>query len=123
MIRDLIPILRTTTSRSFALSIAIVFLWVASIEADSKKPVSKDTGNNRPVSFRLDVLPILTKTGCNAGTCQKRLSPLHETADLIVIADEPEGDPIGQLEDDPIMDVNADLPDITMETLQSHSRS
>ncbi len=33
-------------------------------------PVAIDhAGETRPVSFRLDVMPVLTKAGCNSGTC------------------------------------------------------
>ena len=43
---------------SFSRFTLLIYLAVASVEAAS-----------RPVSFQHEVLPVLTRQGCNAGTC------------------------------------------------------
>jgi hypothetical protein len=49
-----------------------VLLWALLCSASSSVASAADFA--QPVSFRLDVLPVLTKAGCNRGTCHGALS-------------------------------------------------
>ena len=46
---------------------------------------------------------------------------LHEAKNFIVIANNPEDNPVGQLKNNPVMNVDADLPVISVKVLEPHS--
>lgn len=45
------------------------FLFVCPLAAETSSPATRDTAVEKPVSYRNDIVPLITRAGCNLGAC------------------------------------------------------
>lgn len=74
--------------------ISVLWLWILSIAGISSLacPISPTLAADRPISFSNDVVPVLTRAGCNSGVCHAKAGGGQNGFQLSLLGFEPAED-------------------------------